>query len=443
MVKIALCTVFLIGFFTILVVGCKSTDREEKVRLVVHGITPQSTAEKAGIREKDILITYNGIPVTTIKELNKLKDEVTSDSVEVSIERDGKEMVVRLPKGQMGVFLKELLPDITYRKDAVVIEGIPPLDWSTGKSNSFHASIEAIANYLGIEKDYTYLYGVSGAAFRLHFHKEWCPSSPDPTCGYNVGEEALKAFGLEYRSFFVPEDDTEGKEELKKEILASIDKKMPVIAIDLIGVPEWGIIAGYQVGGEELICQTYFNRREGYDIADKFPWAVYLIDGKKPMPSDIDNYKKSFSIVLENLSHSEYDEYLSGLAAFDRWIKRLESDNFEKMEEEKYREVSHANAWIYDRLAEDREYAVKYLKRIQGDFPKLKDSIGRLIKIYLMEVDILKPTEDVVMYQFNMKNREDWTPGMRKEAIKRLKKARGKEEEALSLWKKIVQEIKK
>jgi membrane-associated protease RseP (regulator of RpoE activity) len=173
MVKIALYILFLVGFFTILAVGCKSTDREEKARLVVQGITPRSAAEKVGIMKKDVIISYNGTPVFTIKGLNELKEGVSSDSVSVLVERGGKKMEIMLPKGQMGVYLKELLPDISYKRDAVVIEGIPPLEWSTGKSNSFHASIEAIANYLGIEKDYTYLYGVSGAAFRLHFHKEW------------------------------------------------------------------------------------------------------------------------------------------------------------------------------------------------------------------------------------------------------------------------------
>ena len=171
--KTTFCILSLIVFFVLFMVDCKPIEREEKTKLVVQGIIPESSAEKAGILVKDVFIKYNGFPVFTIAELNTLKDGVTSDSVDVLIKRDGKEMVIKLQKGQMGVFLKELLPDITYKKDAVVIKGIPALDWSTGKSNSFHTSIEAIANHLGIEKDYVYLYGVSGAAFRLHFHKDW------------------------------------------------------------------------------------------------------------------------------------------------------------------------------------------------------------------------------------------------------------------------------
>lgn len=171
--KTTLCILFLIVCFVLSVTSCKPTDGEEKTKLVVQGTMPGSPAEKAGILVKDVIITYNGIPVFTMKELNELKDGITTDSVDILLTRDGKEMTVKLPKGQMGVFLKELLPDLRYKKDAVVIKGIPALDWSTGKSNSFHSSIEAIANYLGIERDYVYLYGVSGAAFRLHFHKEW------------------------------------------------------------------------------------------------------------------------------------------------------------------------------------------------------------------------------------------------------------------------------
>lgn len=411
----------------------------ESMRLVVQGVEPESPAEIAGIKPGDVFLEYNGLPTHTLKDVFELKKAVKTDSVDVMVLRNGNRMTFKLPAGQMGVYLKELLPEIKYKEDAVVIDGIPKLDWSTGKSNSFLAAVEAIANHLGINKDYVYINGVSGAAFRLHFHKSWCPSSPDPTCGYKTGEQALKALGLGYRFQHVPQNDTAAQQKLRKDIVASIDQGMPVIGIDLIKVPEWGIVTGYQAGGEELFCRTYFDRREGYDIADKFPWAVCFIDGKKEMPADIDNYKRSFTIALENLITPEYEEYASGLAAFDKWLERLQTDDFAAIDSQEYTTTSHANAWIYDRLVDDRSFATQYLERVVGEFPQLTEKLKRLAKLYYEEPELLKPTEDVIMYGFNMKNRDDWSAKMRKEEIIRLKKAKAKEEAALQIWKQIAE----
>lgn len=415
-----------------------SVEATESAKLVVQKVVPQSPAERAGIEPGDVLLEYNGMPTHSVSDLLELKKVVKSDSVGLAIIRDGKRIALKLPAGEMGVYLKELLPEIEYAKDAVLIEGIPKLDWSTGKSNSFLAAVEAIAHHLGVGKDYVYIYGVSGAAFRLHFHKNWCPSSPDPTCGYNSGQQALEALGLEYRLEHIAKDDTVEHHRLRKEVMASIDQGMPVIAIDLIKIPEWGIITGYQGSGEELVCRTYFDRREGYDMAEKFPWVLYLIDGKKHRSGDIDNYKKSFVIALENLTTPEYDEYASGLAAFDTWIEKLQTDDFSTMDDEKYTMVSTANAWTYERLIDDRDVAADYLERIAGELPQLTEKLQRLAELYHEESELLKPAEDVAVYEFNMKNRDDWSPKMREEAVSRLKKAQMKEEAALPIWREIV-----
>jgi hypothetical protein len=422
--------------------GCgpkKSVKSDLKVqeKLVVQDIVEDSPAQEAGIRKGDVILKYNGKPVTTSAEVNELKEKVKSDSVEILVGRNGEQLTFKLPVGTMGVYLIELLPEIERKEDAVILDGIAKLEWSTGKTNSFLAAVEAVGKYLGVDRDYVYLNGVSGAAFRLHFHEDWCPSSPDPTCGYNSGEEALKAMGFEYNFEFIEKDDSIGQENIRKKIMESIDRGMPVIAIDLIAIPEWGIITGYQSNGEELFCRTYYDKRAGYDIAEKFPWAVYFIEEKKEMPDDIDNYTRSFAIVLENLTTPAYDKYTSGISAFDMWLKRLKTDDFNVMEIGDFKNISHANAWIYDRLICDRELAIEYLGRIAGNIPELTQELQSLEKLYKEELELLKPSEGFVMYGGMIKSKADWSPEMREEAIARLSKAKEKEEEALKIWKQI------
>ena len=408
----------------------------EQTRLVVKGVIPDSPAQKAGVLPNDILIQYDGKPVKTVKELNDLKAQVKGDSVEIAVMREGKELKFKIPAGSIGVFLNEWLPDLTYKADAMVIEGIPKLGWDIGKDNTFFGALEAVANYLGIKKDYIEINGISGGAFRVQFCKDWCPSSPDPTCGYNVGEEALRALGLEYQTLALSTDG-KNKPEMKKAIMESIAKKIPVIAIDLIETMEWGVITGYQNNGEELICRTYFDRREGYEIAQKYPFAIYIITGMKQTPKDIDNYQKSFEIALKNLKTERYENYYSGIAGFNQWIKELEKDNFAALDSQKYYNAALANAWIYDRLTSDRADAAAYLGRINNQFPKASAKINELAQLYKDESELLKQPKNIVIYSYAMKSREDWTPEMRTKEVDVLRNAKTKEEAALKLWEEI------
>jgi hypothetical protein len=408
----------------------------EATRLVVKGIVAESPAQKAGIMSDDILLKYDGKPTPTLKELFALKDQAKGDSVEVIILRGQQEMKFKLPTGQMGLFLNELLPDIKFKEDAVVIEGVPKLGWDTGKMNSFLAALEAIANHLGVPKDYVELNGISGAAFRFQFFKDWCPSSPDPTCGYNVGEDALRALGFEFKCMELAKDGN-NKEAMKDAIMQSISKKMPVIAIDLIETPEWGIITGYQNNGEELLCCTYFDKRDGYEIAEKFPFAIYIITERKEPPNDNENYKKSFGITLKNLKTKMYGDYYSGIAAFNKWVERLEKDNFAAKDSAAYYNCALANAWMYDRLTEDRGNAAEYLERIVEEFPELTVKLQGLAEFYQEEAGILKEPKDLVIYSYNMKSRDDWSPEMRKKEIPVLRQVKAKEEAALKYWEEI------
>jgi hypothetical protein len=440
-VKYLINALLFLGIIVLFGMGCQKEEAAEDSRIMVLDVIEDSPSGEAGMVARDVIISYDGHEVHTMDDIHKFKEQATSDSVEVVILRERKLITMQLPSGQLGAYLKEILPELKRKADAVVIEDIAALDWSTGKSNSFFAALEVVANCKGVDKDYTYLYGVSGAAFRLHFFKGWCPSSPDPTCGFNAGEVALEALGMKYHVAHIPEDDTAGRDEVRKELCVSINKGFPVIAIDLIGIPEWGIVTGYQNAGSDFFCRTYYDRREGYDKADKFPWANYIIDEIATAPSDIENYRESFRIALENLTTDSYGEYVSGISAFEHWIKSLETDDFSAMDEERFREVSHAHAWIYERLIHDREMAVKYLLSVAAYFPGLSQDIRGLAQIYNDEVDVLKPSEDIVVYSFSMKSRDDWSEEKRKESITRLRNALAMERKALEIWKRIASGI--
>jgi hypothetical protein len=342
---------------------------EKEKKLVITGVMPESGAEVAGIKSGDILMTYNNKIVNSIEKLNKLKANVKDDSIEITVKRGEERIQFIIPKGFIGIYLKEILPDIEFDKDAVIIEHIDRLDWDTGEMSSFIGALTRIAEYLNIQKDYVYLMGVSGSAFRILFYEGWCPSSPDATVGFDCGKVALESIKLK-STYLLLDKEKKNKAEIRQKIMESIDNRMPVIAIDLIEIPEWGLIVGYQKDGEELIVCDYFDRRKGYDIAEKFPWIVVIVSGEKNKIDDYENFKNALKIAQELYETEKYEAYYSGLAAIKYWIKHLEEDDFKSFDGKQFENAMLANAWIFERLADDRGYGAHYVRSFVGHFPQ-------------------------------------------------------------------------
>jgi hypothetical protein len=438
--RIFMCIIFFTCMVGYSVLYAQEEECKKDQRLVITGVIPGSYAETIDIRPGDIIARYNGKEVHCLKRLTMLKNEVDTDSIEISIRRDNELINLVIPKGQIGVWVKELLPDIVFDEDAKVIEKINPLDWDTGESNSFIAALTRIAEYLKIERDYTYLMGTSAAAFRIHFHDTWCPSSPDPTVGFDCGSVAAQNLNLSLQTMLLAKEK-KNRDQIRQKIIESIDKKMPVLAIDLIEIAEWGLIVGYQKHGEELIVRDYLSRREGYDIAEKFPWVIMTVERDSGKIDDESNFKNSLLIAQKLYETEKYDAYYSGTAAIEYWIQRLKEDAFSSMEDERFNDVMLANAWIYQRLAEDRKFAAEYLKSVVRTFPSVKDKITELIVRYETVHKLMVESGDVVLYPSQMNSRDDWTNEMRQREIEVLTEVLEKEREAYSIIKEINKEI--
>ncbi|MBN1756546.1 PDZ domain-containing protein [bacterium] len=408
----------------------------------VTEVTKGSNAENAGIKAGDLIIRYDGISVNNILSLKGIMDKTPNKKVDITVLRGDKELTMQIPAGKLGVMLAEVEPEIELKDDAVVLDGIEPLGWDLMMSNSFHGSLLRVLNYMGEKVDYTYLMGVSGAAFRLHFFDGWCPSSPDPTCGYDCGMEAIKAMGYKATYYMKagiaePSEEEENapiylsETELLNIIKTSIDNGMPVIAIELIDVPEWGVITGYQDGGKELLCRTYYDKTEGYNLSRKFPWLIVVLGDKLQERNDKDNYRRSLKIAYELYTTGKYDKYFSGIKAYEEWIRHLETFNPTKLDSAKYFEDCLANAWIYERLKEDRNYAARYLENIAPEMGDLSPDLLKLAKVYREEIAILNKEKTVAPYPWTLKSRSDWSDEMREmqsvlleEALKRARSAR-------------------
>ncbi|MBN2461893.1 MAG: hypothetical protein JXB60_09840, partial [Candidatus Cloacimonetes bacterium] len=220
--------------------------------IVITGFLEGSSLQTAGADIGDILIEYNGQKIKDIQHLGALKEGVTTERVDVVLQRNKKLIKVNIPAGQLGVYLRAFYPDHKFDRDAVIIPDIGRLDWNIGMENSFLAAVYRIDEKLGSNMSYQDMVGISGYGFRLHFFDGWCPSSPDATCGYLCGDELLQDLGYDFTTYLLEgtevdedyQDALRSADELSTIIKTSIDNGWPVIALDLIEVPEWGIITG-------------------------------------------------------------------------------------------------------------------------------------------------------------------------------------------------------
>lgn len=81
------------------------TEREPPVQgYLVSNVTKGSQAELAGMQDGDIIVSYNGVEVKSVKHLAKLKQGVAPEArVAVTVFRDGTMIPLTLGAGQIGV----------------------------------------------------------------------------------------------------------------------------------------------------------------------------------------------------------------------------------------------------------------------------------------------------------------------------------------------------
>ena len=413
-------------------------------KLMINSFVVGSNLQKAGALEGDYILKYDGKIVRSQDHLIQIKNYVTGKEVDMVLLRDGKKIKIKVPIGQLGAILKEFIQDHQVANDAVLIEEIGKLEWGIGMDNSFLACVYLLEQKYGNQLSYVDLLGISGYGFKLNFFDRFCPSSPDATVGFDSGDYLMKKLGYDIKYYFKETEDScdenitySTEEEMRKIIIESIDLGWPVIAIDLIETPEWGIITGYQNKGNEYFCRTFFDKTDGYEIAHKFPWLIMVIKNKVAIEIE-PLYKESLILAKQLYITPKYGNYFSGITAMNEWIKALKDKQYYADNPETINEISHANWWIFVSLQMARGICSNYLSVNIDKFNIDPEKISQLAKIYKAEADLMVDNYEVLPNQF-ARNPVVWTADMRTNQIIVMEKLLELEQEAL----KIINQINK
>jgi len=376
-----------------------------------------------------------------------------------------------------------------------VLEGIPNLVWGKSGEATYIASLNLAMQHLAKEdneiqrnfrsslerRSYEDLMSMSGAAFRINVKQpQWGPSSPDMYPRLH----AVEHLGYQLTPRVIDLTNERLKDETFELIKQEIENNRPVIAIDLIKGPDWGIITGYR--GDKLVCRTYYDQTSDYSIAQKFPWVIHTIN----KTGTIQNRKRAIREALKFAYDHFYVEklplgspdvyYANGLSAYDAWIKDLRDENkisslkklnivasniielFMKLAKSKqennipdeelvFENYWHINTWYYNSLTDARRSAANFLKRVaKKDFEgKEREILQKVEEIFQEIAEILERNWIYFPFIFNVNKKEGkmmiprigyiegttWTKKMRQKGAEALEKVKIKEIKAYKLLK--------
>jgi hypothetical protein len=429
-IVIILCMLFAqaLGYADSVTLPVQEPPNRELLGLKIVSFVEYSALEMAGAQVGDVITHYNGIKLESLDHLLTLRDGFEQDEVEVVLRRGVEEIKVIIPRGLLGAQLQEIAPEHRIDNDAVIIDGIGHLGWGLGMENSFLGCVTLLEEKYGSKLSYHDILGLSGYGFRFHFYPgSFCGSSVDATCGHDIGGEILGRLGYEFERNSLPETDkanreetVKAKEQLLRKIKASIDAGWPVLALDLINIEEWGIITGYQKSGTELFCRTYFDMTEGYEIAQKFPWVIYAIRGKREVDLKSE-YRKSLSVAKELLDKENYGEHANGINAIKIWRKALLDEKFFKsLDEKQLYNTMHINWWTYYSLAEARVQNNMYLTANKEKFGVDEKVIESLAQLMEKESALLQNGFNSVPSTWEHPNPSVWTQDLRRQQTETL-----------------------
>jgi DNA-binding transcriptional ArsR family regulator len=334
------------------------------------------------------------------------------------------------------------------RKRKQVLEGVPRLGWGKDIECTFFGALDATLRFLGEPVDYVYLMGVSAAAFRLSFNQpDWCPSSADAAVNEIYIQQPLKAIGYKGESF---NTENAGQKEINQRIRDEIDKGIPVVAIDLVQVADWGVVTGYQNG--KLLCRSYWDKGDEYSVAEKEPWIILKIEKSGPIPPRTKGTRESIKLAVDLSRRKEIGTYANGLAAYDAWIRDLENEAlFSKMDDATFMRYWHVNGWIYDSLFDARLAASRYLQSVKKEFAAkereaVNDAAQRFENImktlydnwvYFTMPSWVRKDEKKTWTPKGMIDTDTWTEDMRKKGANALRPIKRKEEQAFEVLSRI------
>jgi len=304
----------------------------------------------------------------------------------------------------------------------MVLNGVPKVGFGMidgqVQMTPFPACLRACLEYIGDDlgfahgktyprnEVYTYLMGVTGAAFRLNWKPGW---HGDNVAGWLVSNDpseiSRRGFaGAGYQQIatgHVP--NAEKEERLRRLVIESIrDRALPVIAHGVIGPPEEAIIAGYDEGGRVAIGWSFFQsdvigkagvefEPNGYFRKRRWEadtWSMMAIGDQIDRPPRRQAYINGLQWALHVVRDPvRYGDRHNGLAAYDAWAEHILRDDVAAEGGPDDAFMVHSDA--VDVIAEGRHYAAGFLRQAAQVLTTVREELEAAATCYRKEHDLM------------------------------------------------------
>lgn len=289
------------------------------------------------------------------------------------------------------------------------MSGSPPLPglprFDRAKADTGLQALGLYLQFLGEEKEYDFLMGVSGNAFKLYWNPMplWCPSvtrvsSEDPFV------RVADALGYETHRQLNADLPT-----AVEQIRRVLEAGRPVLTCNLFGESEWSLIVGlrgeieYRPGDEPdepdypvvtLEVRSPFDPGDDYRVVETPAWNGYLLgplegghwgrmplfwlgDKREPPPRE-EVLRAALARAARLAQERQYERYAAGLRAYEMWAEMLAADEeFEGLDRAEMQRRAFENGYLFYVLIDARRAASRFLSGALRYVPENKE---RLLK---------------------------------------------------------------
>ncbi len=263
----------------------------------------------------------------------------------------------------------------------LVLEGVPRIGFDRHLS-PFPGSLYALLEYVGDLRDYDFLMGTSGAAFRRFWNRDDGGNVDLCYLGQEAFRRVFEAIGYGWRAI-PPERDA-----MLAAIRESLARGVPCIGFGLVGPPEAGLVTGYARGGQALVGWSFFQPDSSryYELEDWFAarapsgeMALIVVEGKLPAaPSPREVLARALAWALDverTAQRSTAPAHAAGLAACAAWADGLEVDADYPPADDA---VMGVRTMVYGDqcvMLEERRNAARFLRQLAAAAPEAVEQL--------------------------------------------------------------------
>jgi hypothetical protein len=329
-------------------------------RPAIWRVLPRTQAESLKLEPGDVIASYSDEPVKTTEELVQLqfKSVGSQEKIPMTVLRGDAEVKFEATPGELGV-----LPDAERYPGGLAV------------------ALKDILGYYGVTADYDWLAALTGESFAFTARREVCRGTWPNGLSGDYLEGLTKYYGLTFRTVFAgATDSARPASEVQREAVAVIHEKFsqgkPVLVLGAWPASNgfsWGIATRYNPDDSAVLGYSLGSAGE-VRLSGPIAAAYEVVHRVTAEPDPAEMLATVLTQALELGQASADTGWESGIAAYDLWIKSLDTIPFCPVCPDSGKGCFDRLTWT---LLANKESANRFLQDMREALPDQTDLIDQ------------------------------------------------------------------